>query len=88
MIEIGGSGIDVVAAAGALWVPARSVAVDPTGFPTMEALRRVGLDCDVTTVATARGRVDVHGLAPGPGNASVWLANNTSGKLYGVPKAG
>ena len=38
--EIGASGIDVVAAAGALWVPARSPAVDQSGFPTMEALRR------------------------------------------------
>ena len=40
-IEIGASGIDVAAAAGALWVPVRSAAVDSTGFPTMQALRRV-----------------------------------------------
>ena len=40
-IDIGGTGIDVVAAAGALWVPVRTAEVDRTGFPTMTALRRV-----------------------------------------------
>jgi streptogramin lyase len=30
-IEIGAGGIDVVAAAGSLWVPARNAVVDPTG---------------------------------------------------------
>ena len=54
--EIGASGIDVVAAGGALWVPARSAAVDRSGFPTMEALRRVSTTGTVTTVARARGR--------------------------------
>jgi streptogramin lyase len=34
-IEIGVGGIDVVAAAGALWVPARAAAADSRGFPTM-----------------------------------------------------
>ena len=60
--EIGASGIDVVAAGGALWVPTRSAAVDRSGFPTMEALRRVSTTGTVTTVARARGRLDVHGL--------------------------
>ncbi len=82
VVEIGGSGIDVIAAAGSLWVPARSVAVDPTGFPTMEALRRVSPGGAVTTVATAVGRVDVNGLAASP--VGVWLADNTSGFLYRV----
>jgi hypothetical protein len=82
-VDIGASGIDVVAAGGALWVPSRSAAVDPTGFPTMEALRRVTPDGTMTTVARARGRVDVHGLASaGPW---VWLADNTGGLLYRVP---
>ena len=79
-VDVGGTGIDVVAAAGALWVPVRTAAVDRTGFPTMTAVRRVAADGSVKTVATARGRVDVHGLAAGLG--SVWIADNTSGFLY------
>ena len=79
-VDVGGTGIDVVAAAGALWVPVRTAAVDRTGFPTMTAVRRVATDGSVKTVATARGRVDVHGLAAGLG--SVWIADNTSGFLY------
>ena len=79
-VDIGGTGIDVVSAAGALWVPVRTPAVDRTGLPTMTALRRLTADGSVRTVATARGRVDVHGLAAGLG--SVWIADNTSGMLY------
>ena len=82
-IEIGASGIDLVAGRGALWVPVRSAAVDPTGLPTMEALRRVSLPTGkVTTVATAQGRVDVHGLQARDG--VVWIADNRSGVLYRV----
>jgi streptogramin lyase len=40
-IEIGAGGIDVVAAGGSLWVPARDAAADVRGFPIMAALRRV-----------------------------------------------
>jgi streptogramin lyase len=79
-VDVGGTGIDVVAAAGALWVPVRTAAVDRRGFPTMTAVRRVSTDGSVRTVATARGRVDVHGLAAGLG--SIWIADNTSGFLY------
>ncbi len=82
-IDIGGTGIDVVAAAGSLWIPTRTAEVDRTGFPTMAALRRVTAAGVVSTVATAQGRVDVHGLAPGKG--SVWLADNTQGRLYRIP---
>jgi len=82
-VDVGGTGIDVVAARGALWVPVRTAAVDRTGFPTMTALRRVGPDGTVRTAATALGRVDVHGLASGLG--SIWIADNTSGFLYRVP---
>jgi hypothetical protein len=82
-VEIGGSGIDVVAAGNALWVPARSVAVDRSGFPTMEALRRVTPNGAVTTVSSPSSRVDVHGLASGRG--AVWLSDNRSGFLYRVP---
>ena len=82
-VDVGASGIDVVAAGGALWVPSRSAAVDPTGFPTMEALRRVTPDGAVTTVARARGRLDVHGLVSG--GPWLWLADNTGGVLYRVP---
>ena len=81
--EIGAGGIDVVAAAGALWVPSRSAAVDQTGFPTMETLRKVTTAGRVTTVARSTGRVDVHGLVGTPG--AVWLADNTGGLLYRVP---
>lgn len=79
-VDIGGTGIDVVSAAGELWVPVRTAAVDRTGLPTMTAVRRVGGDGSVKTAATARGRVDVHGLAVGLG--SVWIADNRSGLLY------
>jgi hypothetical protein len=82
-VDIGGTGIDIVAAAGALWVPVRTAAVDRRGFPTMTAVRRVATDGSVSTAATARGRVDVHGLAVGLG--AVWLADNTSGVLYRLP---
>jgi hypothetical protein len=82
-IEVDGTGIDVVAASGALWVPVRTQAVDETGLPTMTAVRRVARDGAVTTVATARGRVDVHGLAVGLG--AVWLADNSSGFVYRLP---
>jgi DNA-binding beta-propeller fold protein YncE len=82
-IRVGGTGIDIVAAGGALWMPVRTPATDRTGFPTMTAIRRVTTDGTVSTAATARGRVDVHGLAVGLG--SVWLADNTSGFLYRLP---
>jgi hypothetical protein len=81
-IDIRGTGIDIVAAAGAVWVPVRTPAVDRSGFPTMTALRRVAPDGTVTTAATAEGHVDVHGLAA-VGRA-VWLADNTDGFLYRV----
>src|SRR6476659_5026975 len=82
-IEIGAGGIDVVAAAGSLWVPTRSAAVDPTGLPTMETLQRVSATTQrVTTAATAHGRVDVHGLVAASGY--VWLADNRTGVLYRV----
>jgi hypothetical protein len=82
-VDVDGTGIDVVSAGGALWVPVRTRAVDRTGFPTMAAVRRVAPDGTVRTVATARGRVDVHGLAAGAG--AVWVADNTSGFLYRLP---
>jgi virginiamycin B lyase len=81
-VDIGAGGIDVVVAGGSLWVPSRSEAVDPTGFPTMETLRRVSTDGSMTTVARATGRVDVHGLAGSAG--ALWIADNTGGFLYRV----
>jgi streptogramin lyase len=83
-LEIGAGGIDVVAAAGSIWVPARAAAADRRGFPTMAALRRVDpAQGTVATPARARARVDVHGLVPyGRG---VLLADNTGGVLYRVP---
>ena len=81
-IDVGGTGIDIVAAAGSLWLPVRTPEVDQSGFPTMTALRRVSTGGAVTTPATASDRVDVHGLAAGKGG--VWLADNTQGVLYRV----
>jgi streptogramin lyase len=82
-IDIGGTGIDIVAAGGALWVPVRTPAVDRAGFPTMTALRRVTPAGVVTTAATATGRVDVHGFAAAGG--AVWIADNSDGFLYRIP---
>jgi hypothetical protein len=82
-VDVGGTGIDIVAAAGAIWVPVRTLALDRTGFPTMTALRRVTPAGKVATAATASGRVDVHGLAAAPG--ARWLADNTRGFLYRIP---
>ena len=82
-IEIGASGIDVAAAGDDLWVPTRSAAVDATGFPTMEALKRVAVASGaVSVVAEPSARVDVHGLVAAGG--AVWLADNTNGSLYRV----
>jgi len=83
-IEIGGSGIDVVASGDDLWVPTRSAEVDQSGFPTMDALKRVATSSGaVTTVAQPSGRLDVHGLTVAGG--AVWIADNRSGYLYRVP---
>jgi hypothetical protein len=80
-IEIGASGIDLVAAGDDIWVPTRSDAVDPTGFPTMDALKRVSMTTGaVTTVARPTTRLDVHGLAAAGG--AVWIADNRKGRLY------
>ena len=82
-VDIGASGIDVAATADALWVPARSPAVDASGLPTMEALRKVSASTHaVSTVSTATGRVDVHGIAVR--GDFLWLADNRSGLLYRI----
>ena len=83
-IEIGVGGIDVVAAAGALWVPARAAAADRRGFPTMTWLRRVDpATGKVTTPLRTSRRIDVHGLVPY--RRGVLFADNTGGFLYAVP---
>jgi virginiamycin B lyase len=83
-IEIGGSGIDVVADGDTLWLPTRSPDVDRSGFPTMDALKRVRIpEGNVATVTRPTGRLDVHGLATGGG--AVWLADNRRGVLYRIP---
>jgi hypothetical protein len=82
-IEIGASGIDLVAAGDALLIPTRSDAVDPTGFPTMDALRRVSMSSRlVSTIARPTSRLDVHGLAAARG--TVWIADNRRGYLYRI----
>jgi DNA-binding beta-propeller fold protein YncE len=84
-IGIGVSGIDIAAAGDDLWVPTRSAAIDPRGFPRMTALVRVSATTgSMTVVAKARSRVDVHGLAAD--RAGVWIADNTQGRLYRVPR--
>jgi hypothetical protein len=83
-IDIGVSGIDVIAAGGAVWVPTRSAAVDPSGLPTMDALQRVDpATGTVTTPARPTGRLDVHGLAATGGD--LLIADNRSGVLYRFP---
>jgi len=83
-IEIGASGIDLAADGDALWVPTRSAEVDQSGFPTMDALKRISVSSGtVATVARPTGRVDVHGLEARSG--VVWIADNTNGLLYRVP---
>jgi streptogramin lyase len=82
-VDVGASGIDLVVADGAVWVPSRSDAVDPSGFPTMEALRRVAPNGRAATAAQPTAPVDVHGLAATDGY--VWLADTTNGVLYRFP---
>jgi hypothetical protein len=82
--DVGASGIDVIGVGDSLWVPARNATVDPTGFPTMDALRRVSATTgEVTTFAKSSGRLDVHGLASE--GRVLWLADNTDGFLYRIP---
>jgi streptogramin lyase len=83
-IEIGASGIDVIARGDDVWVATRSQASDLSGFPTMDALKRVStVTGAVEVVAQSEGRVDVHGLVLAGGR--VWLADNSSGRLYDFP---
>jgi hypothetical protein len=83
-IEIGPSGIDIAADGDNLWVPTRSAAVDQTGFPTMDALKRVSASSGaVSTVFRPTNRFDVHGLVARSG--IVWIADNTRGRLYRLP---
>ena len=59
-IEIGASGIDLVAVGDDIWVPTRSAAVDQSGFPTMDcAEARVHATGAVTTAARPTARLDV-----------------------------
>lgn len=80
VVDIGASGIDVVADRGGLWVPTRSADVDRAGLPTMDALKRVSPTGEVRVVTSSTGRLDVHGLVAYGGR--VWLADNTAGRLY------
>jgi hypothetical protein len=84
-IEIGASGIDIAVQGDDLYVPTRSDAVDQSGFPTMEALKRVSASTlAVTTVSTPTDRFDVHGIVAT--GSTLWLADNTAGFLYAVPR--
>jgi hypothetical protein len=83
-IEIGASGIDLVAVGDEIWVPTRSAAVDQSGFPTMDALKRVSVATGaVSTVVEPTARLDVNGLVTAGG--AVWLADNRGGRIYRVP---
>jgi hypothetical protein len=84
-VDIGVSGIDIAAAGDDLWVPTRSAAIDPRGFPRMNALERISaVTGAVTVVARTSGRVDVHGLVAD--RSGVWIADNTKGRLYRVAR--
>jgi hypothetical protein len=83
-MEIGAGGIDVAVDGDTLVVPARNADVDLRGFPTMQSLRRVSASSGaVSTIVRATGRVDVHGLVVRAG--VIWIADNTSGRLYHLP---
>jgi hypothetical protein len=80
-VDIGASGIDVVASGETLWVPSRSAEIDMRGFPTMETLRRVDARSGAVTASfLASAPLDVHGLVAD--DSGVWLADNTHGVLY------
>ena len=82
-IDIGASGIDVAVSGAALLIPTRSDAVDRSGFPTMDALEQVATATGkVTVLSRPKSPVDVHGLVAA--KASVWLADNTHGRVYRV----
>lgn len=77
-------GIDVVEHDGALYVPARASEAIQSGFPRLASVVRIDpATRALTTVATASGLLDVHGLADG--GSVVWLADNTNGVLYRLP---
>ena len=76
------SGIDVVAANDALWVPTRSADIDPSGFPTASDLKRVTAEGTVESL-TPTAPFDVHGLVAD--ESSLWLADSTEGVLYKLP---
>jgi hypothetical protein len=83
-IEIGASGIDLVAAGDSVWIPTRSAASDRSGFPTMAALKRVSVRSEaVSTLIEPTSRLDVHGLAVADG--AVWIADTRRGYLYRLP---
>jgi len=82
-IEIGASGIDLVAAGDNLWVATRNDEVDQRGFPTMNSLKRVSMATGaVATVSRPTTRLDVNGLVAGGG--AVWIADNRAGRLYRI----
>jgi len=77
-------GIDVIEHGGALWVPARASEANQSGFPRLATVVRVDPTTRASiTVASASGRLDVHGLAAA--GSVVWLADNTNGVLYRLP---
>lgn len=82
-VEIGAGGIDVIEHAGSLWVPVRPDDPARSGFPVLAALKRIEAATGAaTTVASATGPLDVHGLASD--GTAVWLADNTNGALYRI----
>ena len=75
-----------MAGGGALWVPSRSDAVDPTGFPTMEALRtrhreRDGHDGREPPAASTS-------TVSRPTARACGSRDNTEGVVYRVPLSG
>ena len=80
-IEIGGSGIDVVVAGGrARGSRAAASAVDPTGLPTMEALRLVTPGGNGRRASTRPIASTSTGCSAIGGHA--WLADTTEGVVY------
>ena len=82
-IEIDASGIDLVAVGDDLWVPTRSDEVDQSGFPTMDALKRVSMSTGAVTTA-ARPTKSAGRERPRRGRRRGSIADNRSGRLYRV----
>jgi streptogramin lyase len=84
-IEIGAGGIDVQAAAHAIWVAAASGEDDRRGTPVLERLLRVDPASNtVTETIRPTGRIVVNGTEST--GSALWIADTSGGRLYRVSR--